>query len=343
MSKRLQTAAIFALVSVCSCVFFLAMGRDSILYRAGAVESPGKSTVKLREPATVVVAPRVTQSVKLAETRETPEADRERSFYNQGAGKTSAADPAGATPDVFPVASPDAREIVDPRYSVWARFPAGSWSRRRAESTSVENGKRIQSATETRFLLKSVDYEKKRYVLQCDTTIKMGDVDFPKRTELVEYNFWDMIADDEEREEDAGAANLMIGSRVVPCRVRRVIRESDRVREVTTIWFSPVVAPYVLQRETTRKPLDSNAKEPAVRELYVVQSAAVDSPANPAPVASEALFSRHDGSSETTGSSLRSTAIPGAVVRESDSESGPGDEESLYQTKTTLLDYYVAP
>ena len=320
MSKRLQTAAIFALVSVCSCVFFLAMGRDSILYRAGAVESPRKSTVKLREPATVVVAPRVTQSVKLAETRETPEADRERSFYNQGAGKTSAA-----------------------RYSVWARFPAGSWSRRRAESTSVENGKRIQSATETRFLLKSVDYEKKRYVLQCDTTIKMGDVDFPKRTELVEYNFWDMIADDDEREEDAGAANLMIGSRVVPCRVRRVIRESDRVREVTTIWFSPVVAPYVLQRETTRKPLDSNAKEPAVRELYVVQSAAVDSPANPAPVASEALFSRHDGSSETTGTSLRSTAIPGAVVRESDSESGPGDEESLYQTKTTLLDYYVAP
>ena len=325
MSKRLQTAAIFALVSVCSCVFFLAMGRDSILYRAGAVESPRKSTVKLREPATVVVAPRVTQSVQLAETRETPEADRERSFYNQGAGKTSAADPAGATPDVFPVASPDAREIVDPRYSVWARFPAGSWSRRRAESTSVENGKRIQSATETRFLLKSVDYEKKRYVLQCDTTIKMGDVDFPKRTELVEYNFWDMIADDDEREEDAGAANLMIGSRVVPCRVRRVIRESDRVRE------------------TTRKPLDSNAKEPAVRELYVVQSAAVDSPANPAPVASEALFSRHDGSSETTGTSLRSTAIPGAVVRESDSESGPGDEESLYQTKTTLLDYYVAP
>ena len=345
MSFRLRNVALFALVALGSCLYFLAVERDCRVVEnsATAVEAPTPSRERARrKPVAVVVAPPLTQNAPDSESSVASDLARSRSFYNQTNPPTVAvavADDVVESPDVFPLAKPDAPLEASAQFSVWARFPVGSWSRLRVATQTTENGKTVESVTETRATLVSVDFEKKRYALRYDSTIKMGDVDHQKNAEIVEYNFWDLVAVDDEREEDGPAANLAIGDRVAPCRVKRLTRESDRARETVVIWNSPISEPGALQRETTRSSVDAAGKTVVSRELFVAKKAI---PATPlAPATREAAFSKSVAGRETTGASVYSAAVPGGLTREIAVEVDSNGEESL-RSKTTLLDYYVA-
>lgn len=342
MSFRLRNAALFTLVTLCSCLYFLAQERDGRVVEnaATAVETPPRATRRAaRKPVAVVVAPPTTQNAP-DEAANAPDVARNRSFYNQPTAPAFASESLVAeSPDVFPIAEPDAQVDASAQFSVWARFPVGSWSRTRVVAQTKENGKKVESVTETRATLVSVDFEKKRYSLRYDSTIKMGGVDHQKNAETVEYNFWDLVAVDKEREEELAAANLVVGTDVVPCRVKRLTREFDRVRETVVIWRSSVATPGAFQRETTRTVDGGEGKEVAARELFVVQKATAATPLTPA--TREARFSRTAGGRKTTGVSVYSSAIPGGLTREIAVEVESENDEPL-KSETTLLDYYVA-
>ena len=343
MSFRLRNVALFALVALGSCLYFLAIARDCRVVEnaATAVEAPTPSRERApRKPVAVVVAPPLTQNAPGSEQSVAPDVARSRSFYNQ-TNPPAVADVGVAveSPDVFPIAKPNAPLEASARFSVWARFPVGSWSRLRVATQTNENGKTVESVTETRATLVSVDFEKKRYALRYDSTIKMGDVDRQKNAEIVEYDFWDLVAVDDESEEEGAAANLAIGDRVAPCRVKRLTRESDRVRETVVIWNSPVSEPGAIQRETTRSSIDAAGKTIVSRELFVVKKAIPATPLTPA--TREVAFSKSVGGRETTGASVYSAAVPGGLTREIAVETDSNGVESL-RSKTTLLDYYVA-
>ena len=342
MSFRLRNAALFTLVTLCSCLYFLAQERDGRVVEnaATAVETPPRATRRAaRKPVAVVVAPPTTQNAP-DEAANAPDVARNRSFYNQPTAPAFASEALVAeSPDVFPIAEPDAQVDASAQFSVWARFPVGSWSRTRVVAQTKENGKKVESVTETRATLVSVDFEKKRYSLRYDSTIKMGGVDHQKNAETVEYNFWDLVVVDKEREEELPAVNLVVGTDVVPCRVKRLTREFDRVRETVVIWRSSVATPGAFQRETTRTVDGGEGKEVASRELFVVQKATAATPLTPA--TREARFSRTAGGRKTTGVSVYSSAIPGGLTREIAVEVESENGEPL-KSETTLLDYYVA-
>ena len=343
MSFRLRNVAFFALIALGSCLYFLAREQDGRVVDAAAtaVETPTRPSRRApRKPIAVVVAPPLTQNAPDAEQSVPPDVARNRSFYNQPTLPSVETDAdAAESPEIFPIAKADEPLEASAQFSVWAKFPVGSWARLRVVAQTIEDGKIVESVTETRVTLASVDFEKKRYSLRYDSTIKMGDVDHQRDAEIVEYNFWDLVAVDDEREEERPAANLVVGNRVVPCRVKRLTREFDRVRETVVVWNSPVATPGALQRETTRTVLDANGKTVASRELFVVKKATDATPLTPA--TREAAFSRSVGGRETNGSSFYSSAIPGGLTREIAVEVDPKDGEPL-RSKTTLLDYYVA-
>lgn len=346
MSFRLRNATLFAIVALLSCLYFLAQNRDGRVVEnaATALETLPRAPRRApRKPVAVVVAPQLTQNASDADDL-TPTATRGRSFYNQPTAPVFASEAVAETPrspDIFPLAQPDAPVEVSAQFSVWAKFPVGSWARRRVVTQTNENGKKLESVTETRATLVSVDFEKKRYSLRYDSTIKMGGVDHQKNAEIVEYNFWDLVAVENEREEERPAVNLVIGDRVAPCRVKQLVREFDHMRETVVVWRSSVVAPGALQRETIRTRLDGgkDKKEVLSRELFVVQKATAATPLTPA--TREARFSKTAGGRDTTGVSVYSSAIPGGLTRELAVELEPESGEPL-RSETTLLDYYVA-
>lgn len=340
MSARFRTGAIFVLAALGFCCCFLAYFRGARVAKRSVVEAVPAPRVARRsnKPKRVALAPPVADEVR-PESIVDPETVRERSFYARPAARSDSKARDGVL-EVFPSAS-SVSTTASPLFSVWAKFPVGSWSRARVAALTFEDGKKVESVTETQATLVAVDFERKRYSLRYDATIKMGGVDHQRPPEIVEYNFWDELADEEETEEDGEPTNLLIDGRVAPCLVKRLTRNSGNVRETTTIWFSPVLTPHVLQRETVRESLEDGKRKIAARELFVVQKTSEASLV--APTIEKAIFSKSFGGRAATGSSLRSSAFPGGVARETTIETDLEEKGEPYRSEKTLLDYYIAP
>ena len=285
----------------------------------------------------VDVAPRIAQ--KTAEPQRNLGVARRFSIFGLDASFELNLDLA-ANDDRFVVASPNADD-ASPVFSAWAKFPVGTWARRRATSVSRENGKTTQSAIETRATLMSVELKNRRYTLKIDSTVKVGDADYSTRVETLEYDFWDVPTDENARVENLAPVNLMLAGRAVPCKTRRTTRVLDGVKETTVVWYSPVVAPYVLQKETTREPVDKSEENARVaRELYVVQR-------TPTATLFGAFQQNYVAVGATSGkrrlTSTKNCALnlPGGAARETVVEPNPDGGAPLYQVDEALLDYYV--
>lgn len=247
--------------------------------------------------------------------------------------------------DEFPIAAP--RDVAvetapAPICSRWASFKPGSWARLRTTSVAYENGKTIRSVTETKVSLASVDLVKGEYALRYDATIKMGGLDYERKSKTARYDFCDVaLGDGAVAVETLAPVNLMIARKAIPCQTRRVTRTSSQWKETTTLWFSPVVAPYVLQRETIREGVGENGGTVS-RELSVVQKTAAHLLLGGELTTYVASSSAQKGSRFDSTTTVYSTTAPGGVARKTTVET---DENGvvLLSSTTVLLDYYVAP
>lgn len=246
--------------------------------------------------------------------------------------------------EYFPLADDEISASELAQCSNWARFPVGSWARRRTTGISYENSKPVQSVTETKITLKSVDMNAKRYTLEFESTIKLGIVDYPRKSETATYDFWDVPVDESTKTEDLPPVGLTIGSKTIPCRVRRIVRETQKTRETTTLWYSPVVAPYVLQREMIRDPLSKDAvsESAPARELYVVQRCEANFVERVDRANYVARSTSVSGRRRRSTTTVYSGAIPGGALRENVVESRFGSSATVFQTDSVLLDYYIA-
>lgn len=252
--------------------------------------------------------------------------------------------------DEFPiVAGPNAASAgeLPVACSAWGRFAPGSWARYRTTSVAYENGKTSQSVTESKLTLKKIDYERKFYELQADGTIKMGGVDRPRASETLRFDFWDVPFDDKNKVETLAPINLLIAGKAIPCQTRRVTRTTPNWTETTTLWFSSVVAPYVLQKETTRDNLATNEKNsaaasPLFREISVVQKTAANLLLGRNFSSYVVASSARNGRNLHSKTTERSTDAPGGLVRETIVQTNEKGVV-LYRSTTVLLDYYVAP
>ena len=245
--------------------------------------------------------------------------------------------------DEFPLASSSSKvdELDALVCSRWARFPVGSWARTRTTTVTYEEGRPIQSVTETRATLKRVDFQACRYELQFDSTIKLGSVDFTRKSETVEYDFWDVPIDGVVKVETLAPVNLKIGIRTIPCQTRRVTRETSKGTETTTLWYSTVFAPYILQRQTTRD-AKSDPTTPASNELFVAQKIAGRISLGVAPTNFVARSSYASATRNVSSTVVYSPTTPGGVQRETSLETHSKDDPVVYQSNTALLDYYIA-
>lgn len=249
--------------------------------------------------------------------------------------------------DHFPLAVTHDRATPpegSPTYSHWARFPAGSWARRRTTTISYENNRPVQSVTETRILLKSVDVSAGRYELEYESVVKLGSFDYQRRSETLAYDFWDAPADGVVTSQALEPVNLTIGAKTIPCLTRRIVRENGATRDATTFWYSNVVSPYILQKETIRESLSERSSRVSRvgRELFVVQKIAARSALGGADAEYLARSSAVVGNRRQTTAAVYSAEAPGGLLRETTIETLANERRPVLQTSTVLLDYYVA-
>lgn len=229
--------------------------------------------------------------------------------------------------------------------SRWARFKPGSWARSRTTSVAYENGKTIRSVTETKVWLVDVDFEKGEYELRYDATIKMGGLDYERKSTTARFDFCDVpLGDGDVGVETLAPANLTIARKAIPCQTRRVTRTTPQWKETTTLWFSPVVAPHVLQKETTRESVGENGGvgETISRELSVVQKTAAHLWLGGELATYVVSSAAQKGTRFDSTTTVYATTTPGGITRKTTVETDANGVVLLSST-TVALDYYVAP
>lgn len=250
--------------------------------------------------------------------------------------------------DEFPIAAPEAAAVETAptaQCSRWARFKPGSWARLRTTSVAYENGKTIRSVTETKVWLVAVDFEKGEYELRYDATIKMGGLDYERKATTARFDFCDVpLGDGAVAFETLAPANLTIARKAIPCQTRRVTRTTPQWKETTTLWFSPVVAPHVLQKETTRESVGENGAggETISRELSVVQKTAAHLFLGGELSTYVVSSAAQKGTRFDSTTTVCSTSTPGGIARKTTVETDANGVVLLSST-TVALDYYVAP
>lgn len=226
--------------------------------------------------------------------------------------------------------------------SRWARFKPGSWARLQTTSVSYENGKTIRSVTETKVSLTRVDFEKGEYELRYDATIKMGGLDYERKSTTARFDFCDVpLGDGGAAVETLAPANLTIARKAIPCQTRRVTRTTPQWKETTVLWFSPVVAPHVLQKETTRESVGESG-ETISRELSVVQKTAANLLLGGELSTYVVSSAAQKGTRFDSTTTVCSTSTPGGIARKTTVETDANGVVLLSST-TVALDYYVAP
>ncbi len=231
--------------------------------------------------------------------------------------------------------------------SPWARFLPGTWCRTRTIGVSYENGKVLKSITETKLTLHQVDDDS--YYLLREVTIKMGLMDHNKKPEMLRYDFWGVPIDENMVVENLPAVGLQITRKVIPCQVRRITRMTPQWKEVITLYYSTVIAPYLIQRQENRIALgtENNAA------INNGKGATISASSMNVQKTSAHLFLGKDlnsywsqtltykGSYVTTANTLHSELIPGGIVRENTAETDINGNK-IYYSNTNLLDYYIA-
>ncbi len=249
--------------------------------------------------------------------------------------------------DEIPIAPPEGAAVETSPTALcsrWARFKPGSWARLQTTSVAYENGKTIRSVTEAKVSLTSVDVEKGEYELRYDATIKMGGLDYERKSTTARFDFCDVPLGDGAVVETLAPANLTIARKAIPCQTRRVTRTTPQWKETTTLWFSPVVAPHVLQKETTRESVGENGAggETISRELSVVQKTAAHLLLGGELATYVVSSAAQKGTRFDSTTTVYSTSTPGGIARKTTVETDANGVVLLSST-TVALDYYVAP
>ncbi|MDO5579895.1 MAG: hypothetical protein Q4G69_02070 [Planctomycetia bacterium] len=227
--------------------------------------------------------------------------------------------------------------------SPWARFLPGSWCRTQTAGTTFQNGKALKSITETKLTLKSVEDD--GYTLSREVIIKMGGMDHVNLPEEIKYDFWGTPIESNRIVQELSPCNVVVNRKIIPCQLRRISRTTPQWKEETTLYYSPVIAPYIIQKEVKRtsllSDLDPNKTEQIISQSTMnVQKTSAHLFLGKDLSTYRSKTTTHKGDCTAVANTLHSEGVPGNIVRENTIEKN-NEGAIVYQSTTILLDYSV--
>ena len=130
----------------------------------------------------------------------------------------------------------------------WGRFLPNSWCIVQTVTVSNIDNRAVQSSTQTvRTTLQSVD--ESGVILQKTETLELSGRSVEREPQTVKYDFFNEPTQTGVQIRQGPPVKLMIDRKVVPCAVRIYEQQTSGGHLTTTIWYTPLVYPYVLRVE----------------------------------------------------------------------------------------------
>lgn len=135
---------------------------------------------------------------------------------------------------------------------VWGRFSPGSWKQVRIVTETLNERGEVTGTTITETKTTLVGVDSKSLSLKIEATVDVGGKRFESQSRVVEHGFFSEQPSDGAEMKLLGSTFVTVDGRQLPCQVRQVTsRNSGGGEQVTKLYLSESVEPFVLKRETS--------------------------------------------------------------------------------------------
>ena len=129
----------------------------------------------------------------------------------------------------------------------WGSFAPKSWCIVETVTLSNIEGRAVQSSQKVKTVFEAVD--KNGITLQETETLNVDGKIMEKKPLTTRYDFFQEAIQENVQVSQGLPAKLEIGKKVVPCAVRIYTQQTSGGLLTTTVWYTPLVYPYVLRVE----------------------------------------------------------------------------------------------
>lgn len=240
----------------------------------------------------------------------------------------------------IPASHSFAQGLVPQSHHGWGKFPAGSWKRVRVVTETLdEQGQPMNTSTsETKTTLARVD--EREYTLLNEVSIEVAGKRFDAQPQEVTQGYSGESPGQAVTVKQQGTEEIEIDGRRVPCEVRQAVVNGDASRRVSTVHYSPDVAPHTFRRATTSTDLQGETTN-FTTEVTVVATNM------PFRVGDEVISTTHvktihkHAGGTTITLEIHCDGVPGCVVSHTSKELDP-QGRLLNRSTLELIDYSVA-
>jgi hypothetical protein len=164
-----------------------------------------------------------------------------------------------------------AQSALTPRdLHVWGRFDPGTWKRVRIVTETLNEKGAVVDTTTTETKTTLVRADAGRLTLRIEATVEVAGRRFESPPQTVEYGYYGEPPGQRSEAKFVGSEQLTIDGRQVPCEIRQVVATSADQKQVTRMYLSNDVEPFVLKRETTTVKQDGKTDSNQSTQVEVI-------------------------------------------------------------------------
>jgi len=231
-------------------------------------------------------------------------------------------------------------ELTPRDLHVWGRFDPGTWKRVRIFTETLNDKGAVVDTTITETKTTLVRADAGRLALRIEATVDVGGRRFESPPQTVEYGYYGEPPGQKSEAKFVGSEQLTIDGRQVPCEIRQVVATTADQKQVTRMYLSNDVEPFVLKRETTLLKVAGKSETDQETQVEVI---ALDMPYRVLRDIKPAAYERTiQQSPRGTNITLDVTCVdvPGAIVARTSKEMN-SKGQLVRRSTLELVDYHV--
>jgi hypothetical protein len=220
----------------------------------------------------------------------------------------------------------------------WGKFPVGTWKIVRVITETLDDRGQTSNVTLTETRTTLVATTADDYTLRIESTVEVAGKRFASQPQLVKQGYFGENGGPKPTIKELGQAELSVDGRAIKCELRQLTVEADGVKRVSTIHFSPQVAPYQLRRETVTEGAPEDQQNSTLVEVVALQlpHRIIDT-LRPAAVV-KTTWKHSQGIKVTL--EVHGDDVPGTVISHSASETD-ATGRTVRRSTLELLDYAI--
>ena len=239
---------------------------------------------------------------------------------------------------LYPATCPGQETGITRNHHPWGHFEVGAWKRVRVVTETFDENETLASTTETKTTLKKL--EEDGVTLLVEVVAEVGGKRIDAEPQTVKQGWHGELASQNVKVTHLGTGEVIIRGRRTPCKVQQLELTGPATRMITKIYYSDMVEPFILKRESVETDLEGTGLGETTVEVLDV-----DVPCRLLAAIRNTFHVKavHENSKGTTTTvAFTSTRVPGGVIRRSSKEFDSSGR-MIRQRSLELLDYGLGP